>query len=69
MKVRIKRWLLALSVASSLLAFLFYMDRSAPTLQFTRVVRLGHGLLPRSARAPDSAAQSQPTAGTRGAGG
>jgi hypothetical protein len=49
MKVQTRRWLLALGVASLLLAFLFYMDRRAPAAQFTHAARAGNALLPHGA--------------------
>jgi hypothetical protein len=55
MKVQTKRWLFAVSVAGSLLATLFYLDRSAPAAQFTQVQSSGHSL---SARAPQPQAES-----------
>ena len=56
MKAQTKRWLFAVGVAGSLLAMLFYLDRSAPTVQFTQVVSSGHSLVARRAPAPAAAA-------------
>ncbi len=53
MKVQTKRWLFALSVAGSLLAILFYLDRGAPAVQFTQVHSSGH-----AARVPQPVAES-----------
>ena len=44
MKVQTKRWLFAVSVAGSLLASLFYFDRSAPAVQFTQAQSSGQSL-------------------------
>lgn len=65
MKTHTRRWLFAVGVAGSLLAMLFYLDRSAPTVQFTQAVGTGHSLLARRAPAPGAAAAAgtQPLAG------
>lgn len=52
MKVQTRRWLFAVGVAGSLLATLFYLDRSAPAVQFTQVVSTGHSLAARGGPAP-----------------
>jgi hypothetical protein len=52
MKAQTRRWLFAVSVAGSLLAILFYLDRSGPTAQFTQVVSTGHSLAARGGPAP-----------------
>ena len=54
MKAHTKRWLFAVGVAGSLLAILFYLDRSAPAAQFTHVVSIGQRVVAHSA--PASAA-------------
>jgi hypothetical protein len=52
MKAQTRRWVFAVSFAGSLLAILFYLDRSGPTLQFTQVVSTGHSLVAHRAPAP-----------------
>jgi TorA maturation chaperone TorD len=55
MKAQTKRWVFAVSVAGSLLATLFYLDRSAPAVQYTQVQSSGQSL---AARAPQPLAES-----------
>jgi hypothetical protein len=59
MKVQTKRWVLAVSVAGTLLAILFYMDRSAPTAQFTRAARIGQRVAAHSAPPPAAASAAR----------
>ena len=52
MKAQTKRWVFAVGIAGSLLAILFYLDRSAPAAQFTQLVPMGHPLVVPSTPAP-----------------
>lgn len=52
MKVQTKRWVFAVGVAGSLLAILFYLDRSAPAAQFTHVAPVRPAFVMRSAAVP-----------------
>ncbi len=58
MKAQTKRWVFAVGVAGSLLAILFYLDRSGPAAQFTHVTRIGHAFAAGSAPAPAATARS-----------
>jgi hypothetical protein len=60
-KAQTKRWVFAVSVAGSLLASLFYLDRSAPTVQFTQEVNSGRSLVARSAPPEPAAALADKT--------
>jgi hypothetical protein len=56
MKAQTKRWVFAVGIAGSLLAILFYLDRSAATEHATHVVHLGHRVAPLPGPAPGAAA-------------